>query len=83
MNQTTAVERVDLNLAERAAPVRRNPIVRAVGWVSELADQPPLISICVATTLIGAIAHNPRMTRAGDPTRGRRRRPRLYDGSRG
>ena len=65
MNQTTAVERVDLDLAERAAPARRNPVVRAVGWVSELADQPPLISLCVATTLIGAIARNSRMTRAG------------------
>lgn len=65
MSQPTAVERVDLDVAERTAPARRNPLVKAAGRISELADQPPLISICIATTLIGMVARNRRMTRAG------------------
>lgn len=65
MNNNSAVEQVDLDLAERAAPARRNPLVKTAGWISELADQPPLISICVATTVIGLFARNRRMTRAG------------------
>ena len=65
MSQPTAVERVDLDVAERTAPARRNPLVKAAGRISELADQPPLISICIATMLIGMVARNRRMTRAG------------------
>jgi hypothetical protein len=65
MNQPTAVERADLDVAERAAPARRNPVVRAAGWASELADQPPLIAICAATALFGLFARNRRLAHAG------------------
>ena len=65
MSETTAVERADLNVAEQASPVRRHPLVKAAGWVSELADQPPLISICLATAATGLVMRDRRQSRAG------------------
>ena len=65
MRKKTKVERADIAIAETAAPLRRKPAVKALGWLSELADQPQLISLCAATLALGLAARNPRLARAG------------------
>ena len=58
-------EQVDEIVAEAAAPARRHIATRALGWLSEVADQPQLISICAGTVLIGLAGRNRRLMRAG------------------
>lgn len=63
--RASAVERADAALATAAAKHRKHPLVRAFGFVSEAADQPPLIAACAATAAAGALTRNPRLLRAG------------------
>ena len=61
----TKAEEADLEVAKAVAPVRNSPAVRALGFASELADQPPLISICAATLAAGLVMKSRRVARAG------------------
>ncbi|UAK25717.1 phosphatase PAP2 family protein [Sphingomonas nostoxanthinifaciens] len=58
-------ERADVKVAQKLAPARKSPVVRALGTLSELADQPQLNTICVATLGVGLITGNRRMAKAG------------------
>lgn len=65
MAKTTAIEEADRSVAEAFAPARGSFAVRGLGWLSELADQPPLISICAGTLVVGLLTRNLRLARAG------------------
>ncbi len=65
MSQTTPVEHADRAVAAAAAPARKSAIVRLLGTLSELADQPQLISICTGALLAGLATRNERLARAG------------------
>lgn len=58
-------ERTDAALGKAAAQYRKTPVVRALAKLGELADQPPLIAICAATVVAGAVLRKPRLLRAG------------------
>jgi hypothetical protein len=59
------IERADVEVTKAVAPYRNALPVRVMGQVSELADQPPLISICTATMALGLISGNRRIARSG------------------
>jgi membrane-associated phospholipid phosphatase len=65
MTKLTETERKDIKVAEAAASARHSPAVKALGMVSELADQPQLNTICAATLIIGLGSGNRTLTRAG------------------
>ena len=58
-------EKADIAVARSAAPLRRHKAVKVLGWVSDIADQPPLITLCAATFAAGLILRDGRMARAG------------------
>jgi len=58
-------EKADIAVARAAAPMRRHKAVKALGWVSEAADQPPLMTLCAATLAAGLILRKGRLVRAG------------------
>ena len=60
-----AVQEVDAGAAEAVAPYRKALPVRALSWVSEVGDQPPLRAICGAMILAGLAGGGPRLARAG------------------
>jgi membrane-associated phospholipid phosphatase len=60
-----AIESADVEIARSAAPLRERPAIRALGAISELADQPPLIALSSAVLGAGLVRLNPRLTRAG------------------
>ena len=60
-----ALEEADIAVADKMISYRDTKIVKALGTASEMADQPPLLSLCVGTLALGAILRNPRMMRAG------------------
>ena len=63
--EASAIERADVEVAKAVAPFRNSRMVRALGQLSELADQPPLISICSATLAWGLLSGNRRLARTG------------------
>ncbi|MGN5373662.1 phosphatase PAP2 family protein [Sphingomonas hankookensis] len=42
-----------------------NPLVRAAGWLSEMADQPPTVAINLSVIAAGLVAGDRRLTRTG------------------
>jgi len=48
-----------------AAELHRNPVVKVAGALSEVADQPPMVAINLATIAAGLIAQDKRLTRTG------------------
>ena len=65
MPKRTKVEKADIAVAETAAPLRHTPPVKALGFMSELADQPPLFALCAAVLAFGVTSGRPRIARAG------------------
>ena len=57
--------RADRKLSTRAAQHREEPAVRAAGTAADLADQPPLIALAIATIATGAVLRRPEVVRAG------------------
>ncbi|MDG6080173.1 phosphatase PAP2 family protein [Erythrobacter litoralis] len=60
-----AIEQADIAVADTMVSYRETKVVKALGTASEVADQPPLLSLCLGTFALGAILRNPRMMRAG------------------
>lgn len=60
-----AVEQADVAIAQEAGKYRERPVIRALGGLSELADQPPLITICALTLTAGLVTRRPRLALAG------------------
>lgn len=61
----TKAEKADLKAAKAAAKWREHPVVRAAGWVSEIADQPQLLSLCAGTLAVGLMRRDARLTSTG------------------
>jgi membrane-associated phospholipid phosphatase len=61
----SSIEQADVEVAKAVAPYRNSRTVRVLGQISELADQPPLITICSATLAWGLLSGNRRLARAG------------------
>lgn len=61
----TKTEEADLKLAHAAGRYRNVAVVRALGTLSELADQPQLYTICWATIGAGLATGNRRLRDAG------------------
>ncbi len=59
------LEAADVEIARAAATQRDQPVVKAVGRFSELADQLPLFAICGATLAVGLLVRDRRLARAG------------------
>ena len=59
------IAKADLKVIKAAEPYSDNPVVDAVGKVSELADQPPLIAASLATILGGIATGDRRLRRVG------------------
>ena len=52
-------------VAAAVGSARASPLVRLLGAVSEIADQPPLIALSAGTMLVGLFTRNPRLAQAG------------------
>ena len=63
--EASRLERADAALAHAATRHRKHPVVRVAGVVAEVADQPPLMTLCAATLVVGALLKQPRLVRAG------------------
>lgn len=55
----------DAATVEKVEPYRRTAPVRALSWLSELGDQPQMITLSAATIAAGLAGGNARLTRAG------------------
>ncbi|WP_161992789.1 phosphatase PAP2 family protein [Aureimonas leprariae] len=55
------LEDLDRQVAERAARRRHHPVIRALGWISEIADQPQLAAVCGVTALVGIVRGDRRL----------------------
>lgn len=60
-----AVETIDREVAEAAAPIRDTPAIKAIGFVSELGDQPPMRVICAGLIGAGLLRRDRKLARAG------------------
>lgn len=58
-------EQADVAVAMAAAPARHTLLIRSLGTLSEIADQPPLISACATVAAAGLLTGNRRLARAG------------------
>jgi len=63
-------EQADIAVARAAAGARGNILVRAFGRASEIADQPPLITLCAATFAAGLETGNRPLARRRADARG-------------
>jgi undecaprenyl-diphosphatase len=59
------VAEVEQAVTHKAAAHDDNVFVRAAGKASEVADQPPLIALSVATILVGLVMRRPAVLRSG------------------
>ncbi len=65
VKDASALEQADVAVTQAAAPYRETTVVRLLGSLSELADQPQLFSICAGTALLGLATGNRRLARSG------------------
>lgn len=61
----TEIEKADIAVAERLAPHRHDPAVRAAAKASEVADQLPLIALSGAVLVAGILVGRPTVARTG------------------
>lgn len=59
------VEAVDIAVAREAADLQKRPLIKLLGQASEMADQPPLAAISIATLAAGLLLRRPRLAIAG------------------
>lgn len=64
-NPLLDVEAIDLTVARAAVTIKDRPIVKALGTMSEIADQPPLFTLTGAAALVGIVTGSRRLARAG------------------
>lgn len=63
--QKSKLESGDRKIARVAGSKRDTPLVKAVGHVSDLADQPPLIALSILAIGAGALLRRKRFARTG------------------
>lgn len=59
------VEKVDREVTHALAKGRNNPVMKAIGFLSEAADQPPLIIASLGTVAIGLATKRADLARGG------------------
>ncbi len=59
------VEEADLSVAAQAAEVRHHPLTQALGHLSEVADQPPMLSLGALVLVGGVVTGQGRLAEAG------------------
>lgn len=59
------IERADIAAVRATESARESLSVRALGAAAEVADQPPLFSICAATLGVGLLSGDRRLARVG------------------
>ena len=59
------VEEADIAVAKAAAPLQHHPVTKALGQVSEIADQPPMFTIGALVLAAGVLSGQPRITETG------------------
>ena len=64
-DRASKAERLDAALATAAVRHREHPVVRVLGAVAELADQPPLLAGSAGVVVAGVALRQPRLARAG------------------
>lgn len=60
-----AVEKADRRIVHRASSYRDVPIVRLLGKVGELGDQPPMVALCGATIFGGLVRRDGALVATG------------------
>ena len=65
IDATSAAEEADVALAARLAGNKDHPVVRGLGSLSEIGDQPPLLALSGAVLAYGVLLGNQRATEAG------------------
>lgn len=60
-----AVEKADVAVAKAVAPVAETPLVRMLGTLSEIGDQPPMRVLCAGVILAGWWRGDARLAGAG------------------
>lgn len=60
-----AVVDLDGRVIEAVEPYADTAAMKAMGFLSEIGDQPPMRALCVATIAAGAASGSPRLVRAG------------------
>lgn len=60
-----ALVEADGAVAEVAEPLSDTPVVKAIGTLSELGDQPQMRMLCLAVIGLGLVNRSPRLTRTG------------------
>ncbi|WP_182084031.1 phosphatase PAP2 family protein [Aureimonas sp. ME7] len=63
--QPNDLEAIDRSIGEEMAEARHHPAVRFLGWLSEIADQPQLASVCGLTVLLGLVRRDERLAATG------------------
>lgn len=61
----TSVEKADVAVAQAAAEVRDKPLVKAIGNLAEIGDQPPLLVLSALALGTGLWRGDRRLTRVG------------------
>jgi hypothetical protein len=61
----TRAEDADIEIATRLAGAKDHPVVRTLGAMTEVADQPPLFALCGAVVAYGLVAGDRRAAIAG------------------
>jgi membrane-associated phospholipid phosphatase len=65
IDATSAAEEADVALAAHLARNKDHPLVRGLGSLSEIGDQPPLLALSGAVLAYGVLANNQRAAQAG------------------
>ena len=61
----SAAEEADISAAAHLAGRKDHPLVQALGVLSEVGDQPPLVALCGAVLVYGVLAGDRRAARTG------------------
>lgn len=64
-NALIAIERADLSAAKAVGSIHNHPLVRTLGDLSEMADQPQLIALSMGTLVVGVLRRRPNVALAG------------------
>lgn len=60
-----AIEKADRKVARKARAVSEKPAMKAIGQVSEIADQPPLYWLSAGVVAVGLATRNRKLARTG------------------
>ena len=65
VDPATGLEEADIALSERVTAQRKHPLVRALGALGELGDQPPLLTLSAGMLAFGLLTRRRRVAVSG------------------